>query len=168
MASIAELKAKTQAAIDARRGWLIDIAKTILDHPEAGFQEVETARYVSEKFDELGIAHETGIAMTGMKGYIRGGKPGPTIAVIGELDSLRVPGHPHADPDTGAAHACGHHCQIGMMLGATMGLMTPQVLEQLHGEIIPFAVNGTLESFWGRAFFISDVGSVRNGLFVCN
>ncbi len=33
MASIEELKAKTQAAIDARRGWLIDIAKTILNHP---------------------------------------------------------------------------------------------------------------------------------------
>ena len=48
--------------------------------------------------------------------------------------------HPHADPDTGAAHACGHHCQIGMMLGALTGLMVPEVLEQLSGEIVPFAV----------------------------
>ncbi len=140
MANIAELKAKTQAAIDARRGWLIDIAKTILDHPEAGFQEVKTARYVSEKFDELGIAHETGIAMTGMKGYIRGGKPGPTIAVIGELDSLRVPGHPHADPDTGAAHACGHHCQIGMMLGAAVGLKALEGQDALAGNVALIAV----------------------------
>lgn len=140
MASIEELKAKTLDAIDARRAWLIDSAKTILDHPEAGFQEVKTARYVSEKLSELGIAHDTGIAMTGMKGYIRGGKPGPTIAVIGELDSLRVPGHPHADPDTGAAHACGHHCQIGMMLGAAVGLKALEGHEALAGNIALMAL----------------------------
>ena len=48
--------------------------------------------------------------------------------------------HPHADPETGAAHACGHHCQIGMMLGATMGLLAPEVLSHLSGSIVPFAV----------------------------
>ena len=62
------------------------------------------------------------------------------MALIGELDSLVVTEHPHADPETGAAHACGHHCQLGMMLGATMGLQTPEVLSQLSGEIVPFAV----------------------------
>ena len=62
MPTIDELKAQTQAAIDARSAWLIDIAKTILNNPEAGFMEVETARYVSEKLNELNIAHETGIA----------------------------------------------------------------------------------------------------------
>ena len=98
MARLEELKASVNAAIDARRTWLIDTAKTILDHPEAGFQEEKTARLVSERLNEIGIAHETGIAMTGIKGYIRGDVPGPTVAVIGELDSLRVPGHPHADP----------------------------------------------------------------------
>ncbi|MCS5668093.1 MAG: peptidase dimerization domain-containing protein, partial [Dehalococcoidia bacterium] len=66
--------------------------------------------------------------------------PGPAVAVIGELDSLVVTKHPHADPETGAAHACGHHCQIGMMLGATMGLLTPEVVSQLSGSIVPFAV----------------------------
>jgi amidohydrolase len=140
MANIAELKAKTQALIDARSPWLIDVAKTILRHPEAGFQEVTTARFVSDKLHELGIAHDTGIAMTGIKGYIRGGKPGPTVAVIGELDSLRVPGHPHADPDTGAAHACGHHCQIGMMLGAAAGLKALEGQEALAGNIVLIAV----------------------------
>jgi amidohydrolase len=140
MASIEELKAKTLDAIDARRTWLIDTAKTILDHPEAGFQEVKTARYVSDRLGELGIAHDTGIAMTGMKGYIRGGKPGPTIAVIGELDSLRVPGHPHADPETGAAHACGHNCQIGMMLGAAAGLKALEGDEELAGNIVVMAL----------------------------
>jgi amidohydrolase len=140
MPTIAELKAQTLAAIEARSAWLIDIAKTILNHPEAGFQEVKTARLVSDKLHEIGIAHETGIALTGLKGYIRGGKPGPTVAVIGELDSLRVPGHPHADPDTGAAHACGHHCQIGMMLGAAVGLKTLEGQAALAGNIVLMAV----------------------------
>ena len=43
MPTTEELKAKIQAAIDERSDWLIDIAKTILDNPEAGFQEVKTA-----------------------------------------------------------------------------------------------------------------------------
>ena len=47
--------------------------------------------------------HDPGIALTGIKGVLRGGRPGPTAAVLGELDSLRVPGHPHADGETGAA-----------------------------------------------------------------
>ena len=140
MVTIDELKAKTQAEIEARSPWLIDIAKTILNHPEPGFQEVATARLVSDKLHELGIAHDTGIALTGVKGYIRGGKPGPTVAVIGELDSLRVPGHPHADPDTGAAHACGHHCQIGMMLGAAVGLKALEGHAVLAGNIALIAV----------------------------
>jgi amidohydrolase len=135
MPTIDELKAQTQAAIDVRSEWLIDIAKTILHHPEPGFMEVKTARYVSEKFHELGIAHETGIALTGLKGYIRGGRPGPTVAVLGELDALRVPGHSHANPDTGAAHACGHNCQIGMMLGAAVGLKMLEGHEALAGNV---------------------------------
>lgn len=140
MPTIDELKAQTQEAIDSRSEWLIDIAKTILKNPEPGFMEVNTARYVSEKFSELDIAHDTGIALTGMKGYIRGGQPGPTVAVIGELDSLRVPGHPHADPDTGAAHACGHNCQIGMMLGAAVGLKMLEGHEALAGNVALMAL----------------------------
>lgn len=140
MTTIEQLKAQTQAAIESRSPWLLDIAQRILRHPEPGFQEVATARLVSEKLHELGIAHDTGIALTGIKGYIRGGRPGPTVAVIGELDSLRVPGHPHADPDTGAAHACGHHCQIGMMLGAAVGLKALEGHEALAGNIALIAV----------------------------
>ena len=140
MPDIEGLKAKAQAAIDERRDWLVAIARTILDNPEPGFHEVKTSRLVSEKLSELGIAHENGIALTGIKGYIRGGRPGATVAVIGELDSLRVLGHPHTDPETGAAHACGHHCQIGMMLGAAVGLMAPEVKGALEGNVALMAV----------------------------
>ena len=96
---------------------------------------------MAQKLDELGVQHRSGLAITGVKGGISGGGgPGPRVAIMGELDSLTVDQHPHADPETGAAHACGHNCQIGMMLGTVMGLLTPEVLAQLTGEIIPFAV----------------------------
>ena len=140
MPSIEDLKAKVQAAIDERSEWLINISKTILDNPEPGFHEYKTARFVSEKLNELGIAHESGIALTGIKGLLQGGKPGPTVAIMGELDSLRVLDHAHADPETGAAHACGHHCQIGMMIGAAVGLMVPEVREALAGNVALMAV----------------------------
>ena len=140
MSTVQELKSKAQAAIEGRREWLIGIAKSVLDTPETGFQEIKTSAFVSEKLDELGIAHETGIALTGIKGYVRGGRPGPTVAVIGELDSVRVPGHPHADPETDAAHACGHHAQLAMMLGAAVALKTPEVSQSLAGNVALIAV----------------------------
>src|SRR5215831_134618 len=84
MAHIEDLKATAQAAIDARRDWLIDVAKTVLHHPEPGFHETKTADLVSQKLHELSIAHERGIALTGLKGYLSGGRLGPTVAVIGE------------------------------------------------------------------------------------
>ena len=139
--SIEELKKRACETIDKRKKEIIGLAQQVLANPEAGFREVKTAQLVAQKFQELGIQHQGGLALTGLKGRIPGGAgSGPTVAVIGELDSLVVTDHPHADPDTGAAHACGHHCQIGMMLGATMGLLTPEVIAQLSGQIVPFAV----------------------------
>ncbi len=141
MLTVEELKQRACETIEKRKKEIIGVAQQVLAHPEAGFREYRTAGLVAQKFSELQIPHESGLALTGLKGRVPGGAgSGPRVALIGELDSLVVTEHPHADPETGAAHACGHHCQIGMMLGATMGLQTPEVLERLNGEIIPFAV----------------------------
>ena len=137
----AELKHKACDAIEGKKKEIIAVAQDILAHPETGFNETRTARLVAKTFDELGVRHRSGLAITGVKGGITGGRgPGPKVAIIGELDSLTVDQHPHSDHQTGAAHACGHNCQIGMMLGTVMGLLTPEVLAQLSGSIIPFAV----------------------------
>ncbi len=141
MLSRQELKQRACAAIDRHQPEIIGVARQILNNPEPGFSESKTARLVADKFDQLGIDYRSGLALTGVKGRIAGGGgPGPSVALIGELDSLIVNDHPHADATTGAAHACGHHCQIGMMLGAIRGLTQPEVLEQLCGELVPFAV----------------------------
>ena len=141
MLSKEELKQKACDAIDRHQSEIVGVAQHILNNPEPGFSEYKTSQLVADKFDEMGIDYRRGLALTGVKGRIAGGGgPGPSVAVIGELDSLIVNEHPHADCDTGAAHACGHHCQIGMMLGAIRGLTQPEVLEQLSGELVPFAV----------------------------
>ena len=135
MPTVEELKAWVRAEIDRRGEELVRITKTILGHPEPGFREYKTSSLVAEKFREFGIPYQDGIAITGLKAMLDGGAAGPTVAVMGELDSLKVLGHPHADPETGAAHACGHHCQIGMMLGVALGLKAPGVMENLAGRV---------------------------------
>ena len=140
MPSKEELKRLVFEEIDSRADEIVNLSRTILGHPEPGFREVKTSKVVADKFAELGIPFRSGLALTGVRGELVGGSPGPTMAILGELDSLIVNEHPHADPTTGAAHACGHHCQIGMMLGATIGLMQPEVLSALSGRIIPMAV----------------------------
>ena len=140
MMSIDQMKAAVQAEIDRRSDEAVGVAKQILDNPEPGFREHKTSRTVADAFQRLGVPYEDGIAVTGLKGMLDTGRPGPTEAVLGELDSLIVPGHANADPKTGAAHACGHHCQIGSMLAAAIGLKAPGVLENLAGRVALIAV----------------------------
>ena len=135
-----ELKRRATEAIDSRSDELVSLAKEILSNPEPGFRETKTARLVARKFADLGMPARVGLALTGVRADLVGGSPGPALAILGELDSLIVNEHPHADASTGAAHACGHHCQIGMMIGAAVGLMQPNVLEFLSGRLAFMAV----------------------------
>jgi metal-dependent amidase/aminoacylase/carboxypeptidase family protein len=118
VASKEHLKARIYEAIDRRRDQITAIGDHIMAHPELGFKEFETAKLVARTMEEFGVACQTELAITGVKGILKGGRPGPTVALIGELDSLLVSDHPQADPETGAAHACGHNAQIAGLLGA--------------------------------------------------
>ncbi len=135
-----ELKRRAMETIDSKAEELVSLSKTILANPEPGFRETKTARLVAGKFAEMGMPSRVGLALTGVRADLIGGSPGPALAILGELDSLIVSEHPHADGQTGAAHACGHHCQIGMMLGAAMALMQTDVLECLSGRLAFMAV----------------------------
>jgi amidohydrolase len=140
MPTIEELKTAVQAEIDRHGEELIQVAKTILHHPEPGFREQKTSRLVAQKLRDFAIPFEDGIALTGLKGMLDSGHAGPTVAVMGELDSLKVLEHPYADPDTAAAHACGHHCQAAMMLGVGIGLKASGALSELAGRVALMAV----------------------------
>jgi amidohydrolase len=137
----AELKQRVFEAIDRRSDDIIRIGETIRSHPELGFKEVRTAGLVTETLRGLGLAPKTGLALTGVRADVAGGRgDGPTFALLGELDALVVSGHPQADPVTGAAHACGHNAQVAGMLGAAMGLIQSKALEHLSGTVAFFAV----------------------------
>ena len=140
MSSKEELKVRVCKEIDRRSDEIIQLAKTILDNPEPGFKEIKTSRLVAKTFDELGISYHDGLAITGIKGMLNSGNVGPTVAIIGEMDSLIIPDHPKADPKTGAAHACGHHAQIGMLIGAAAGLVGSGVIPLLTGRVALIAV----------------------------
>ena len=140
MPSKEELKRSAAEIIDSKADELVALAKTILAHPEPGFREVKTAKLVAEQFGALGLQPRSGLAVTGVRADASGTAPGPTLAILGELDSLIVADHPHADLETNAAHACGHHCQIGMMLGAAAALTNPNVLDSLSGRLAFMAV----------------------------
>ncbi|MCS7207353.1 MAG: amidohydrolase [Dehalococcoidia bacterium] len=140
MPSRDDLKRIAAEAIDGAADRLITLAQDIGDHPEPGFKEHRTARQVEAFMRSVGLAPKTGIALTGLKAVVTGGSPGPTVAVMGELDSLIVPQHPKADPQTGAAHACGHHAQLGMLMGVAVGLLAPGVLPALAGRVAFIAV----------------------------
>jgi amidohydrolase len=135
-----ELKHAVCEAIDRHADAIIDLGETILRSPETGFNEVKTAALVAQRMNALGLAPRTGLALTGVKGRLAGASPGPRLAVIGELDSLRTSEHPLADPSTGAAHSCGHNAQIAGMLGAAIGLKDANAADHLAGQIIFFAV----------------------------
>jgi amidohydrolase len=136
-----EIKQRVDAAIDKRAEEIIRLGEQIRLHPELGFKEVKTARLVEETFGKLGLSPKSGLAMTGVRAEVAGrGGDGPTFALLGELDALVVSGHPVADPQTGAAHACGHNAQVAGLLGAAMGLLDGQAFEHLAGRLVFFAV----------------------------
>jgi amidohydrolase len=138
--SVDELKRRFGRVIDQKKETIISLTQRVLKTPETGFREEKTARLVAEMFAEWEIPHRTGLALTGVKGILRGREEGPTAAVLGELDALLIPDHPQADPQSGAAHACGHHAQIGMLLGTALGFVGSHVLDHLSGRVIFMAV----------------------------
>src|SRR5262245_64383344 len=136
-----ELKQRVDQAIERHADEIIEVGETIRRHPELGFKESRTAALVESKFEKLGLAPRTGLAMTGVRADVAGGAgSGPTFALLGELDALVVTGHPEADPKAGAAHACGHHAQIAGLIGAAIGLVTTHALEHLGGRVSFMAV----------------------------
>lgn len=121
--------------IDKHGDQFINDAKAVYATAETGFNETRTAKYVADRLSSLGLPVETNLAMTGVKAILKGSKPGPNIAVIAELDGLLVPTHPGVNADTGAVHACGHHAQIGMLLGVATALSDDEVRKHLSGSV---------------------------------
>lgn len=134
----AELKDTVRAEIARRAEEIVAFSEDVLRHPETGYREWRTSARVREAFAALGLEPTAGLAGTGVTARLRGRHSRRTVAILGELDSLLVAGHPYADPETGAAHACGHNAQLAAMLGAGFGLAP--VMDRLDGDVQLMAV----------------------------
>ncbi|ADL12712.1 amidohydrolase [Acetohalobium arabaticum] len=135
-----ELKQKICKVIDENRERIIAFNQKIYDNPELGYKETFSTEAISQELKDLGLKVKKDIAVTGCKGRIENQNPGPTIALLGELDSITCPEHPDADPETGAVHACGHNIQLSAMLGAAIGLVSSNVVNELEGNVEFIAV----------------------------
>ncbi len=135
-----EMKRRVCEEIDASRNEIESLAADIERTPELGYKETKTAAKVEAYMKKLGLAPETGLALTGVKARAKGKTAGPTVAVIGELDAIGTPDSPKADPLTGAAHTCGHFLQVSAMLAAAQGLLRSGAMGELSGDAVFFAV----------------------------
>jgi len=70
MPAIEELKSAAQAEIDRYGTELIQVAQTILAHPEPGFREWKTSGLTAQKFRDFGLPFQDGIALTGLKAML--------------------------------------------------------------------------------------------------
>lgn len=124
---------------------ITEIRHHIHQNPELGNREFETAKLVAEhlrrlKFDEV----QTGVAHTGVVGLLRGGRPGPVVAVRADMDALPVKEETpfpwkstktttYRGEEVYVSHACGHDIHTAVLLGVAEVLAAMR--DQLPGTV---------------------------------
>jgi amidohydrolase len=113
-------------------------------NPELSNRETRTAAKVAEHLRSLGMEVKTGIAKTGVVGILKGGKPGPVVALRADMDALPVTEESdlpfkstvkaeYLGQQVGVMHACGHDAHIAILLGVADVLAG--VKDQLPGTV---------------------------------
>ena len=132
---------KLSAAVEAD---LLVWRRHLHQHPELSNREVETAKYVAEKLRSFGLEPQTGVARTGVVAILKGGRPGPVVALRADMDGLPVREEvnlPFASKATGeyegnkvgVMHACGHDTHVAILL-ATARVLT-QMKDRVPGTV---------------------------------
>ncbi len=98
------------------REHLYAFGRTLFTRPELGYKEYMTRDLLLEELQRLGFGRIERYGETGIIVTIGEGKP--SVGLIAEMDAIPTPGHPDADPVTGAAHTCGHSTQCAVQLEA--------------------------------------------------
>ncbi|WP_194777228.1 amidohydrolase [Pararhodonellum marinum] len=107
---------------------VIEWRRDFHQYPELGNQETRTAGIVAEHLRSLGIEVTEGVAVTGVVGVLKGGKPGPTVALRADMDGLPVTERndlpfrsrevaEYNGQKTGVMHACGHDTHVAILMG---------------------------------------------------
>ena len=122
------LRNKANQSADKIESKVISWRRDFHEHPELGNNEYRTAGIIAKHLQSLGIEVKTGVAKTGVVGILKGGKPGPVIALRADMDGLPVVERtpvPFASKvkaqyngqEVGVMHACGHDSHIAMLMG---------------------------------------------------
>ena len=117
---------KLTSEIESR---MVEWRRHIHQNPELSNREFKTSELVAEHLKSLGIEVQTGIAHTGVVGLLKGGKPGPTVALRADMDALPVTERvdiPFASKvvssyngiESGVMHACGHDTHVAILMAA--------------------------------------------------
>jgi amidohydrolase len=137
-AKVDELSASIEPKVIAWR-------RDIHEHPELSNRETRTAKLVAEQLKRMGLEVQTGVAHTGVVGFLKGGRPGPTVAIRADMDALPVtektdvPFKSHATATyrgetVGVMHACGHDSHTAMLMGIAQ--IFAGVRDSLPGNIL--------------------------------
>ncbi len=106
-------------------------------HPELGFQEHETARFVVERLHAIGVDEiKPGVGRTGVTALIHGSSPGKVVALRADMDALPITEENEVEYKSlhaGVMHACGHDSHVSMLLGAAR--MLSGLRDQFAGTV---------------------------------
>ena len=133
------------AAAEKLQGKVLAWRRDFHQHPELGNRETRTSKLVADHLRALGLEVKTGIASTGVTAVLKGGKPGPRIALRADMDALPVTEKtdvPFASKATttfrgeatGVMHACGHDGHTSMLMGVAEALVAMK--DTLPGEVL--------------------------------
>ena len=139
------VRPEVAAAVHGLQADVLAWRRDIHQHPELGNREVRTAKLVADHLRALGLQPRTGIATTGVTAVLKGGKPGPRIAIRADMDALPVTERnalPFASKATatfrgetvGVMHACGHDAHTATLMGVAEALVAMK--DELPGEVL--------------------------------
>lgn len=135
-----ELKDIAIAAIDRYADEITALGDSIYREPELGYKEFKTSKKFTDFLDKLGVKYTDKVGVTGVIAPFEGKEKKLRVAIMGELDAVVVPGHSDADPETGAAHCCGHNAMMAAISGVSAALATTDIMKDLAGDIVVMAV----------------------------
>ena len=126
-------------------GKVLNWRRDIHQFPELGNREFRTAKLVAEHLKSLGLEVKTGIAHTGVIAVLKGGKPGPRIALRADMEALPVTensGLPFQSKQTaefrgekvGVMHACGHDAHTAILMGVAEAMVKNKA--HIAGEVL--------------------------------
>lgn len=116
--------------------YIIETRRYLHMHPELSTKEYETSKFVQSELDKIGVPYVQCGLETGVLATIKGGKPGKTILIRGDMDALPVPEEndlSYKSTVDGVMHACGHDTHTAMML--TAAHILNDVKDELCGTV---------------------------------